>query len=35
MNVKYTEVPEATLVTVMSACWLAMLFAGIIGALVA
>ena len=35
MDIKYTEVPGATLVTMMVVCWLAVLFAGTIGAILA
>jgi len=35
MDTKYTEVPGATLATVMLACWLITLFAGAIGAIIA
>ena len=35
MDIKYTEVPEATLVTMMVACWLIALFVGAIGAIFA
>ena len=33
MDVKYTEVPGATLVTMMVVCWLATLLAGAVAAI--
>ena len=35
MEIKYTEVPGATLTTLMVACWLALLFVGAVGAIFA
>lgn len=35
MNIKYTEVPGATLVTMMIVCWLATLLAGALYAIIA
>ena len=35
MELKYTEVPGATLVTMMIVCWLMVLLVGVIGAVLA
>ena len=35
MEMRYTEVPGATLAAVMLACWLVTLFVGAIGAILA